>query len=154
MPAPVAKAEMLIRRPAADVFVAFSDPTITSMFWFTKGSAPLEVGKKVRWDWEMYGFSIDVEATVIEDDRRIVIEWPAPGGPTTVEWVFKPRPDRTTFVTVTNTGFRGSDEEIAQQVVGATEGFAFVLAGAKAFLEQGVFLDLVSDRFPDGLPAH
>ncbi len=35
---PVVKAEMLIRRPVAVVFEAFIDPTITSKFWFTKGS--------------------------------------------------------------------------------------------------------------------
>lgn len=33
----------------------------------------------------------------------------------------------------------------------ATEGFAFVLAGAKAWLEHGVELNLVRDRFPKGL---
>jgi len=36
--------------------------------------------------------------------------------------------------------------------VASTEGFAFVLAGAKALLEHGVLLNLVPDRFPDGLP--
>ena len=47
---PVAKAQMLIRRPIAEVFEAFADPAITSQFWFTKGSGKLEAGKKVRWD--------------------------------------------------------------------------------------------------------
>ena len=36
---------------------------------------------------------------------------------------------------------------------GATEGFSFVLAGAKALLEHGLQLNLVPDRFPDGLPT-
>ena len=36
---PVAKAEMLIRRPVAEVFEAFVNPVITSKFWFTKGAA-------------------------------------------------------------------------------------------------------------------
>jgi len=36
--APVAKAEMLIRKPVEEVFEAFIDPAITSKFWFTKGS--------------------------------------------------------------------------------------------------------------------
>ena len=51
---PVAKAEMLIRKPVAQVFEAFVDPAITSKFWFTKGSGRLEAGKRIRWDWEMY----------------------------------------------------------------------------------------------------
>jgi uncharacterized protein YndB with AHSA1/START domain len=43
---PVAKAEMLIRKPVAEVFEAFIDPAITTKFWFTKGSGRLEPGHK------------------------------------------------------------------------------------------------------------
>ena len=32
----VAKAEMLIRRPIAEVFEAFVDPAITARFWFSR----------------------------------------------------------------------------------------------------------------------
>jgi uncharacterized protein YndB with AHSA1/START domain len=35
---PVAKAEMLTRKPVAEVFEAFVNPAITSKFWFSKGS--------------------------------------------------------------------------------------------------------------------
>ena len=42
----VAKAEMLIRKPVTHVFEAFVDPMITSKFWFSRGSAKLEVGKR------------------------------------------------------------------------------------------------------------
>lgn len=52
---PVAKAGLLIRRPVAEVFEAFIDPAITSKFWFTKGSGPLDAGQCVRRDWEMFG---------------------------------------------------------------------------------------------------
>jgi len=45
-----AKAEMLIRRPVEKVFDAFIDPTITSKFWFSRGSSKLDAGKTVRWD--------------------------------------------------------------------------------------------------------
>ena len=51
---PIAKTEMLIRKPVSEVFEAFVDPAITSKFWFTKGSGRLQAGKQVRWDWEMY----------------------------------------------------------------------------------------------------
>ena len=33
---PIAKAEMLIRKPVAEVFEAFINPEITTKFWFTK----------------------------------------------------------------------------------------------------------------------
>ena len=72
---PAATTGMLIRRPAAQVFEAFVDPAITTRFWFTKGSGRLEVGRQVRWEWEMYGFSIPVTAKVIEPNERLVVEW-------------------------------------------------------------------------------
>ena len=154
MKPPIAKAEMLIRRPVAEVFEAFVNPAITSKFWFTKGSGRLEAGRQVTWTWEMYNFSVPVEVKVIEPNSRIVVEWPAYGAPTPIEWIFKARPDGTTFVTVTNKGFPGSEAEAMQLALDATEGFAFVLAGAKAFLEHNVQLNLVSDRFPDGIGEH
>ena len=45
---PVATTGMLIRRPATEVFEAFVNPEITTKFWFTKGSGPLQVGKQVQ----------------------------------------------------------------------------------------------------------
>ena len=47
----IAKTEMLIRRPVAEVFEAFINPDITTKFWFTKSSGRLEAGKQIRWDW-------------------------------------------------------------------------------------------------------
>ena len=76
---PIVRAEMLIRRPVAEVFNAFVDPAITSRFWFTRGSGPLEQGAEIKWYWDMYGVSADVKVRSIEQDRRIVIEWPTPG---------------------------------------------------------------------------
>jgi uncharacterized protein YndB with AHSA1/START domain len=151
---PIAKAKMLIRKPVAEVFEAFVNPAITSKVWFTKGSGRLEEGKEVRWDWEMFGFSIQVKVKAVEMNARILIEWPGDGAPTTVEWVFTSRPDGTTFVSVTNTGFSGDEDKIMQQAIDSTEGFALVLAGLKALLEHNVILNLVADRFPDGIGKH
>jgi uncharacterized protein YndB with AHSA1/START domain len=148
----VARAEMLIRSPVSKVFEAFVNPAITSKFWFSRGSARLEAGRSVRWDWEMYGFSTEATVKALEPNRRILVEWSAYGAPTDIEWVFSARADGTTFVSITNTGFAGTPREIANLAVGSTEGFSFVLAGAKALLEHDVVLNLVPDRFPDGLP--
>jgi uncharacterized protein YndB with AHSA1/START domain len=105
----------------------------------------------VTWEWEPYRASAQVLVKAIEPNARIVVEWSAYGAPTTVEWVFAPRPDHTTFVSITNTGFRGDDAEIARQAVSSTEGFTLVLAGLKAWLEHRIALNLVWDRFPDGV---
>src|SRR5213594_82297 len=108
----IAKVEMLIRRPVAEVFEAFINPDITTKFWFTKSSSRLETGKQIRWEWEMYNSSTDVYVKAIEPNKRILVEWMAYGGPTTIEWIFTARPDNTTFVSITNSGFQGTEEEI------------------------------------------
>jgi uncharacterized protein YndB with AHSA1/START domain len=149
--APIALAEMLIRKPVAEVFAAFVDPEVTSKFWFTRGSGRLEPGKRVQWHWEMYDFSTQVAVKSIEANKRILVDWSADGSTTTIEWTFTARDDGTTFVSITNSGFSGEADEVVKQAIGATEGFAFVLAGSKALLEHGVRLNLVPDRFPDGL---
>ncbi len=141
-----AKAELLIRRPVAEVFEAFVNPEITTKFWFTRSSGRLEAGQQVRWDWDMFDASAQVNVKSIESNKRILIEWP-----TRVEWIFTSRPDNTTFVSITNTGFSGNEDEVAKQAVGSTEGFTLVLCELKAFLEHNVRLNLVADRFPDGL---
>jgi uncharacterized protein YndB with AHSA1/START domain len=145
---PVAKTGMLIRRPVAEVFEAFIDPAITSRFWFTSGSGRLEAGKRVTWEWAMYGVSGEVNVLAVEEPTRILVEWPSAGGLTTVGWVFTPLPDDTTFVEITNSGFSGSDEEIVAQALDAMGGFTLVLAGLKAWLEHGIALNLVADRHP------
>ena len=140
----VAKAEMLIRKPVAEVFRAFVDPVITTKFWFTKSSGKLEQGRDIRWDWEMYGAFAQVSVKAIEQNKRILIEWP-----TSVEWVFTPKSDGTTFVSISSSGFTGDDDEVVKQAMDSTGGFSLLLAGCKAFLEHGVLLNLVADHNPD-----
>lgn len=149
--APVAKTGMLIRRPVAEVFEAFIDPNITAKFWFTKGSGRLEVGKPVTWAWEMYGASTQVIAKVIEPNKRIVIEWDGYSGRNTVEWKFASHKEGgATFVSITESGWTGSGDELVQYALDSTGGFTWTLAGLKALLEHNVRLNLVVDRFPNG----
>jgi uncharacterized protein YndB with AHSA1/START domain len=150
---PSAKTGMLIRRPIAEVFTAFVNPEITGKFWFTKGSGPLQAGRQVVWTWEMYNMSITVTVKAIEPNRRIVVEWPAYGSASQVEWLFTDRGDGTTFVEITDSGFAGSGDEVVEYAKSSTEGFALVLAGLKALLEHNIQLNLVGDRFPKGLEA-
>jgi uncharacterized protein YndB with AHSA1/START domain len=142
----IAKVEMLIRKPVAEVFEAFIDPAITTKFWFTKSSGRLEMGKRVQWDWEMYGVSAEVDVKEIEESKRILIEF---DDNTTVEWIFTPREENETFVTITNSGFKGDRDDIVMQVIDSTGGFTIVLCGLKALLEHNIVLNLISDKAPD-----
>ena len=141
---PVARAEMLIRRPAPQIYQAFVDPAQTSKFWFTRGSGPLTPGAWVTWHWDMYAAVAEVEVVALEQDRRIAIRWPTP-----VEWLIAPRGEAAALVTITASGFKGTDNEQVAQAIDSMGGFSLVLAGCKAWLEHKVQLNLVADHNPD-----
>lgn len=147
---PSVKAEMLIRKPVAEVFEAFVDPAITTKFWFTKSSGKLESGRQIQWDWEMYNASAQISVKAIEQNKRILVEWEA-YGTTTIEWLFYPQADNTTFVSITNAGFSGDGDEVVKNALDSMGGFTMVLCGLKALLEHDIILNLVTDRFPKGL---
>jgi uncharacterized protein YndB with AHSA1/START domain len=148
---PVANTAMLIRKPVSVVFEAFIDPKITSKFWFTGGSGKLEADRKVKWSWAMYGVSADVDVLEVEKGKRILIGWQGYTGPTKVEWVFTPVGDDATFVEITERGFGGDGDTRVKAALDSTGGFTWALAGAKAWLEYAVQLNLVADRHPKDL---
>ncbi len=143
---PVARATMLIRRPVEEVFNAFVDPAVTTRFWFSRSSGPLAAGKTVTWYWDQHRVSGDVTVTVLEKNERIAIAWPTP-----VEWVFTPKGNDATFVSIVASGFTGTDDEKVAQALGSTEGFNLVISACKALLEHGIDLRLISDKDPDGI---
>jgi uncharacterized protein YndB with AHSA1/START domain len=141
-----AEAQMLIRKPVAEVFEALIDPEITKNFWFTKGSGKLEVNKKLTWEWEMYNVSTPVVAKEILENEKILFEWDEQ--PKMVEFKFKPVSDTSTFVTVTECGYAETGDELLAVIKRSTGGFTSVLDGLKAFLEHNINLNLVVDKFP------
>lgn len=149
--APIAKAEMLIRKSPADVFAAFINPEITKKFWFTKSTGRLEAGRHIVWTWEMYDHSIEVNVKAIEPNKRILIEWGNYGAMTAVEWIFAPYEDGTTYVTITNSGFEGDGDKVVRDALDSKGGFTWVLAGLKALMEHNIELNAIADAFPPGL---
>jgi uncharacterized protein YndB with AHSA1/START domain len=147
--APTAETAMLIRQPVAKVFEAIVDPAVTTKFWFTHSSGRLDESKPVKWEWRMYGVSTKVEVSEIVPNEKIAMQWSDP--PTTVVWTFTEMPDEATFLEIRNFGFAGSADEQVKQAVESTGGFSLVLAGAKAWLEQGLTLGLIGDRHPKGV---
>ena len=61
---------------------------------------------------------------------------------------FTERADRNTLVEVTNRGFEGDDDAIVAKALDSMGGFSFLLAGAKAWLEHGIALNLTADHHP------
>jgi uncharacterized protein YndB with AHSA1/START domain len=126
--------------------MAFIDPTITTNFWFTKSSGPVEQGKTLKWEWEMYNVSAFVTVKEIIPNQRISIEWGAPA--TTVDFEFTSLAHDKTFVIIKNYGFSLEGDALIQAVIDNTGGFTTVLDGLKAWLEYNIRLNLVADKFP------
>jgi len=136
----IAKAKMLIRRPASDVFDAFAQPETITKFWLKSTTGPLFEGAKVEWEFMVPGAKEKVSVTAFERPRRIAFSW---SNGLNVDMAFTER-DGATVVAVQATGFRG--EDAVDQVVDATEGFSIVLCDLKTLLESGRSANLVKDK--------
>jgi uncharacterized protein YndB with AHSA1/START domain len=143
---PTVETQMLIRKPISIVFQAFIDPAITTKFWFTKSSGQLEVGKTVTWEWEMYNVSCGVQVKEIIPNKKITIEWDDPT--TTVDFEFTALTDNSTYVVIKNYGFSQTGDDLIEIIKNNTGGFTTVLDGLKAYLEFGIELNLIKDKFP------
>lgn len=141
--------QMAIRRPVADVFTAFADPGITTRFWFNRSSGPLADGAEVTWYWDIYDVAAGVRVLDFQLDTRILLEWGSPGGDdwTVVDFTFESKSAGRTLVTVVNKGFSGDADSILATALDSMGGFSLVLAAAKAWLEHGVDLKIVEDKF-------
>jgi uncharacterized protein YndB with AHSA1/START domain len=147
--ASTAEAKMMIRKPVSIVFQAFVDPAVTTNFWFTKSNGILEEGKTITWEWEMFALSVKVMVKRIEQDKKISIEWGDPA--TMVDFEFNALTEDTTYVVIKNYGFTQRGDELLEVIKDSTGGFTTVIDGMKAYLEHGIRLNLISDKFPDKL---
>jgi uncharacterized protein YndB with AHSA1/START domain len=137
----VARADMLIRRPVAEVFDAFVRPEMITQFWLESTSGPLRQGAKVEWRFMVPGAVETVTVTAFENRRRISFDW---SDSISVNMQFEELNDGTTRVTVEAAGFKGDQPE--SEVVNATEGFTIVLCDLKILLEIGRSGNLVRDK--------
>ncbi|HVF16732.1 MAG TPA: SRPBCC domain-containing protein [Steroidobacteraceae bacterium] len=138
----VAKATLLIRKPANEIFECFVDPEKLSKFWLAQASGPLEVEQTVRWEFMVPGAHVDTRVVSLEKDQRIAIEW---SDGTFVQWTFEPM-EEGTRVAIENWGFKGLESEIVESALEATQGFTIVLCDLKTLLEHDTSMNLVRDK--------
>jgi len=143
---PMVECQMMIRKPVTEVFLAFIDPKVTTKFWFTKSSGNLKKDKTVTWEWEMYGVADEIKIVELVPNEKITIEWDNPT--TTVDFEFSELSNEMTYVVIKNYGFHQTGNELIEAIKNNTGGFTTVLDGLKAYLEFGIELNLVRDKFP------
>lgn len=142
-----AGAQMLIRKPVLEVFSAFINPEQTVNFWFTKSSGPLKKGKRVTWEWEMYGVKTEVIVREIIENELIEIDWGEPSR--RVAFRFS-QMENGTYIDCRETGFTETGSELLAAIRNSTGGFTTVVDGLKSWLEHGIGLNLIADKFPKG----
>ena len=141
--APVAKVQILIRKPVSEVFRALTTPEGLEQFWLSKASGPLKLNATVRWDFMVPGISDEVTVKAIDPDANLLVEF---SDGTSARWQLVPRADGHTELVVSNWGFKGTPAEIVEQALESTQGFTLVLCDLKLFLEQGRSPNLTRDK--------
>lgn len=139
------QAQMLIRKPIQEVFEAFINPEITTNFWFTKSTGKLEEGKTITWEWEMYDAKSEVKVLQIIPNQLIKTEWGLFSS--NVDYEFKEM-GKGTLVIIKSYGYSETGEDLLSVINDNTGGFTTVLDGCKAYLEHGINLRLIEDKFP------
>lgn len=139
------QAQMLIRKPIQEVFEAFINPEITTNFWFTKSTGKLEEGKTIIWEWEMYNAKSEVKVLQIIPNRLIKTGWGLFSN--NVDYEFKEM-EKGTLVIIKSYGYSEKGDELLSVINDNTGGFTTVLDGCKAYLEHGINLKLIEDKFP------
>ena len=137
----IARAEMLIRSPAAVVFNAFVQPRLLKRFWLKSSDAPLSPGAKVHWKFRVPGATETVEVTRFVEGEALSFLW---SGGKSVELRFTPKTKSSTVVEVIVRGFKGRNA--ISEAIATTEGFAIVLCDLKSFLEGGKSAGMVRDK--------
>lgn len=143
---------MLIRKPCQEVFEALVNPAITKHFWFSRGSDRLDRAVKVTWEWEVSQFSVPVVVGEITPGKKIIFQWGEPAK--TVVFAFEALTPEQTYVTATESGYTTIGNALLREIRDSTGGFTTVLDGMKAFLEHGISLNLIADKFPPQIMPH
>ena len=145
----LAKARARIRRSPSEVFAAFADAGNVSKFWFTRRDEGLQEGESVTWfvGCGEDAYSFDVLVKEIHEPSKIVIEWAGLDEKRTrVSWSFEETEEGDTILTIEESGFSGNRDAIVERVLDSTCGFNQVIIAAKALVEYGIELNVVTDH--------
>lgn len=144
-----ARARIRVRSAPADVFAAFADASKMSKFWFDRSDDGLTEGENSVWSLGSGPDAITFEVKVkqICEAEKIAIEWPGPGGNfRQVVWRFEGTSDGDTILSIEESGFSGRKDAIVEQVMDSTGGFNQVIVAAKALVEHGIEINVVTDH--------
>lgn len=144
----VARATSLVHARPEEVFDVFVNPDKMKLFWFYREDDGLELGNVVTWyigdGAQRIGFPIRV--LELRPYTLIRVEWGDQEDTTEIRWIMEETEAGNTILTIEESGFAGSDEELIARALDSTGGFNQVIIAAKALLEHDAVINVVSDH--------
>ena len=101
----------------------------------------------------MYNVSTAVLTKEIVPNEKIVFEW-GESPKRTVEFLVKPLSDGSTYAVAREYGYQETGDDLIAAIKDSTGGFTTVLDGLKCWLEHGINLNLIHDKFPKEVARH
>lgn len=119
-----------------------------SKFWFTRRDKGLRQGKSVSWFLGRANDAYAIEVNVLElrKPSLIRLEWWGGEHFTQVLWQIQQTDNGHTKLTIEESGFKGSKDEIVSNALDSTAGFDQVIVALKALLEHGAVINVVEDH--------
>lgn len=144
----VARAQSIVRAQSEAVFQAFVDPKKMSQYWFHRNDDGMKAGESVMFylgDGES-AFGFEAKVLELTPNSSIHIRWGDENGWTDVKWTLEETETGDTKLTIEETGFTGSDADVIARALDSTGGFNQVIIAAKAFIEHGAAINVVTDH--------
>jgi len=143
-----AKAESIVRAAPIEVFNAFVDAEKMSKFWFTRQDDGLQEGETISWfvGKAKDAYAIEVRVTEVKQPELIRIDWGFGEHVTQVLWLIKDTNDGHSILTIEESGFKGSEDQIIAKALDSTGGFNQVTIALKAYLEHDAIINVVTDH--------
>lgn len=138
--------DMLIRRPAMEIYEHFIHPNLLTKFWLSHASGRLEAGKKILWKFKIADAEDTVTVKNLIPGKHISLTWDQG---VEVEWTFESKKENETMVSIEVSGIPGNKEKQFTYALDVAQGFMIVLLELKSLLEKGSTMGAVYDKFPD-----
>ena len=129
-----------INKPLGEVFDAVVNPKKITGYFCNQADAPLVEGQTVHWTWTAHKVTHPVKVKQIVLNSKVVIEWPAmTGGTSIAEMSFSTLDDGATMVTISETGWPETADGLKASYKNC-EGWQHMLCCMKAYLQHGIDL--------------
>lgn len=130
------KAAITIHKPMDEVFEAIVNPEIMSQYFISKGSARLEQGTQVMWEFPEFEGSYPVQVKDVIPNQLIILDWDPQS---IVKIELQEDKNKNTTVRVSEEGYQANEKGI-KWAIGQTEGWSNFLSCMKAWLEYRIHL--------------